>query len=199
MPIFEYAEANQRSPEEVARLQADLLAALREAVGERWVTMDPLILDTYAWQYLAEMASGSNYMERPLAVVLPATTAEVAAIVKACNRLGCQYKAFSTGFGPWNGATRPHQMVQIDLRRMDRIVEIDARNMYAVVEPYVSGNQLQTEAMKVGLKYSESFSAIRFNRIVGISFSDRNREDANRILCILPRLAGLCGDGRNAG
>ncbi len=54
MPIFEYAEAIQRSPEEVARLQADLLAALREAVGERWVTMDPLILDTYAWQYLAE-------------------------------------------------------------------------------------------------------------------------------------------------
>ena len=151
MPIWEYAETIERSPEELAQLQQDLLGALREAVGERWVTMDPLILDTYAWQYLAEAASGTNYMERPLAVVLPATTVEVAAVVKACNRLGCQYKAFSTGFGPWNGATRPHQMVQIDLRRMDRIVEIDAKNMYAVVEPYVSGNQLQTEAMKVGL------------------------------------------------
>jgi glycolate oxidase len=151
MPIWEYGEATERSPEELARLEQDVLAALREAVGERWVTMDPLILDTYAWQYLAEAASGGSYMERPLAVVLPASTGEVAAIVKACNRLGCQYKAFSTGFGPWNGATRPHQMVQIDLRRMDRIVEIDARNMYAVVEPYVTGNQLQTEAMKVGL------------------------------------------------
>lgn len=151
MPIFEYEDTAERSPEELAELEKDLLAGLQEAVGERWVSTDPLILDTYAWQYLAEMAAGSNYMERPLAVVLPGNTEEVAAVVKVCNRVGCQYKAMSTGFGAWNGATRPKNMVQIDLRRMDRIIEIDPRNMYAVVEPYVTGNEIQTEAMKVGL------------------------------------------------
>lgn len=151
MPLFDYADAIERTPEALAALRVSLLAGLQEAGGERWVSMDPLILDTYAWQYLAEMASGSNYMARPLAVVLPATTEEVAAVVKVCNRVGCQYKAFSTGFGAWNGATRADNMVQIDLCRMDRIIEIDANNMYAVVEPYVSGNELQTEAMKVGL------------------------------------------------
>ncbi|MEW6141834.1 MAG: FAD-binding protein [Chloroflexota bacterium] len=38
----------------------------------------------------------------------------------------------------------------IDLRRMDRL-EIDKKNMYAVIEPGVTHAQLQAEAMKVGL------------------------------------------------
>ena len=37
------------------------------------------------------------------------------------------------------------------MRRMDRIVEIDAKNMIAVVEPGVLGATLQAETMKVGL------------------------------------------------
>jgi len=34
---------------------------------------------------------------------------------------------------------------------MDRIIELDGKNMYAVIEPYVSFADLQTEAMKKGL------------------------------------------------
>ena len=39
----------------------------------------------------------------------------------------------------------------LDLRRMNRILEIDEKNMFAVIEPYVIAAQLQAEAMKVGL------------------------------------------------
>ncbi|MBI2889566.1 MAG: FAD-binding oxidoreductase [Nitrospirae bacterium] len=125
--------------------------ALAEIVGKRWVETDPAVLDTHAWQYIAEAVTGSHYMPRPVAIVLPANTAEVAAIVRLCNRLGIQYKAVSTAFGMWNAPARADQVVQIDLRRLDRIIRIDRDNMYAVIEPYVTGNQLQTEAMKVGL------------------------------------------------
>jgi glycolate oxidase len=41
--------------------------------------------------------------------------------------------------------------IQLDMRRMDRILEIDEKNMFAVIEPYVIGATLQAEAMKVGL------------------------------------------------
>jgi len=140
-----------RSPEEIATLRETALSELRKAVGERWVTGDPHILDTYTWQYIAELTSGTNYMERPLAVVLPSCTEEVAEIVRICNRIGCQYKATSTGLGAWNAPTRPDFVVQIDMRRMERIVEVDEKNMLAVVEPYVTGNQLQTELFKRGL------------------------------------------------
>ncbi|MDI6830319.1 MAG: FAD-binding protein, partial [Actinomycetota bacterium] len=55
-----------------------------------------------------------------------------------------------TGWGVWCGPTYDN-VVQVDLRRMNRILEIDEKNMYAVVEPYVCGAQLQAEAMKLGL------------------------------------------------
>jgi glycolate oxidase len=146
-----YTYQDERRPEEIDELRQSVLTELGEIVGKRWVTADPLILETYTWQYIAELTTGTNYMERPLAVVLPATTEEVAEIVRACNRLGCQYKAMSTGLGAWNAPTRPDYVVQIDLRRMERITEIDEKNMIAVVEPYVTGNQLQTELFKRGL------------------------------------------------
>jgi hypothetical protein len=140
----------QMSAEDFSKISADVAAELREVVGSRFVSNDPAVLDTYAWQYVAEAVSGENYILRPLAVVLPKDTGEVAEVVKLCNRLGVKYKATSTGFGAWNGSGKDH-IVQIDLRRLDRIHEIDKDNMYAVIDPYVTGNQLQTEAFKVGL------------------------------------------------
>ncbi len=65
---------DDRSPEEIEALRQTALAELGKVVGERWITADPHILETYTWQYIAELTSGTNYMERPLAVVLPETT-----------------------------------------------------------------------------------------------------------------------------
>jgi hypothetical protein len=146
-----HTHQDDRSPEQIEALRRTALAELRAVVGERWITADPHILETYTWQYIAELSTGTNYMERPLAVVLPETTEQVAEIVRICNRIGCQYKASSTGLGAWNAPTRPDAVIQIDLRRMERIVEIDEENMIAVVEPYVTGGQLQTELFKRGL------------------------------------------------
>jgi glycolate oxidase len=131
-------------------LAEDTYAELAAIVGDENVTREPAILDTYAFQYIAEMVVGDSYMGRPGAVVLPCSTEEVQAIVRLCNREGLKYKAISTGWGAY-GASPEEGMVQLDLRRMNRILEIDTRNMYAVVEPYVVGATLQAEAMKVGL------------------------------------------------
>lgn len=144
-------EARDRTDSEVGVVREKVLNELAEVVGQRYVTADPLILDTYAWQYVAEAITGSNYMGRPLAVVLPKSTEQVAAVVKICAANGIQFKATSTGFGAWNGHVDDDWIVQIDLRRMDRLIRIDERNMFAVIEPYVTGSQLQTEAFKVGL------------------------------------------------
>ena len=46
-------------------------------------------------------------------------------------------------------------MIKIDLRRMNRILEINEKSMYAVVEPYVIGAQLQAELMKRGLNCNQ--------------------------------------------
>lgn len=127
----------------------DAYRDLAEAVGEENATREPAMLDSYSWQPFLNM-SESLWVTRPVAVVLPSTTEEVQAVVRACNRHSLKYKAISTGWGAHNGPTRD-DVVLIDLRRMDRIVEIDEQNMYAVVEPYVCGGELQAECWKRGL------------------------------------------------
>ena len=122
---------------------------LEEAVGPENVSREPGVLEGYAWQpFLND--NPELWIARPVAAVLPSSTEEVQAVVRTCNRHGLKFKALSTGWGAASGPTADN-VVQIDLRRMDTIVEIDERNMIAVVEPYVSGAQLQAETMKLGL------------------------------------------------
>jgi hypothetical protein len=46
-----------RSPEDIAELRDTAVEEMRRIVGERWVSADPHILDTYTWQYIAELTS----------------------------------------------------------------------------------------------------------------------------------------------
>lgn len=122
---------------------------LEEAVGLENVSREPAVLEGYAWQpFLND--DPDLWITSPVAAVLPASTGEVQAVIRACNRHGLKFKALSTGWGAASGPTTDN-VVQVDLRRMNRILEINERNMYAVVEPYVSGAQLQAETMKLGL------------------------------------------------
>jgi glycolate oxidase len=122
---------------------------LESIVGPEYITREPAVLDGYAWQPLWNEGP-EMWVHRPVAVVLPASTEEVQAIVKACNRHGLRFKAICTGWGALAGP-RMENVVQIELRRMDRILEIDEKNMYVVVEPHAIGGQIIAEAMRKGL------------------------------------------------
>lgn len=130
-------------------LSKNVYKALEDIVGEENISDDPAILDSYAFQWLAELNYENRFTHRPEAVLLPKTTEEVQAIVKACNRYKLKVKAHGSGWGAWGGAAR-EGIIQLDMRRMDRI-EIDEKNMIAVVEAGVIAVQLQAEAMKRGL------------------------------------------------
>ena len=131
-------------------LTRNVYQILENIAGPENISEEPVVLDTYSFQWLAETVTGSKFFTRPEAVVLPGNTEEVQAIVRACNRYRVKYKALSTGWGPWN-APGSEGVVHVDLRRMNRILDIDEKNMYGVVEPYVIFTQLQVEAMKRGL------------------------------------------------
>lgn len=137
-------------------MKREAYRALEAVVDAENISEDPAVLDTYIWQWPGEMNEGVQIRfqpHRPVAVVLPASTEEVQAIAKVCNRSGLKFRAFSTGWGSW-GAPKGENVVQIDLRRMSRMRELDERNMYAVVEPYFVWARLQAEAMKRGLNCS---------------------------------------------
>jgi glycolate oxidase len=130
-------------------LKSELYKALQDVLGPENITQEPAILDAYAWRS-GMMAGTTKFMRRFEAVTLPQKTMEVQAVVKLCNRFKVQFKPTSTIWGPGNVPGGPG-VVLIDLRRMNRIIEINEKNMYAVLEPFVIGAQLQAELMKRGL------------------------------------------------
>lgn len=121
-------------------------------LGPENVSRDPGVLDSYCYQWLGEMIGDHTRFGpfRPACVVLPSSTEEVQAVVKACNRHGLKFKAHSTGWGLYANPGR-EGVVQIDLRRMNRLIELNEKDMYAVVEPYVIWAQIQVEAMRKSL------------------------------------------------
>lgn len=115
-------------------LSNDVYSAFEDVVGKENICNDPGIMPSY---HSTEFA----------AVILPKNTAEVQAIVRLCNKRNIKFRPVCTG---WTG-TFPPGILYLDLRRMNRIIEINEKNMYAVVEPYVTSAQLQAELMKRGL------------------------------------------------
>jgi glycolate oxidase len=133
-------------------LSRDAYRELEDILGPDNLSEDPAALDAYSCFNFGATGIDPNdrFVTRPEAVVLPGSTQEVQAVIKMCNRRKIRSKAFSTGYGAHNGASDKNTII-IDLRRMNRVLEIDEKNMYAVVEPYVCFAQVQGEANKHGL------------------------------------------------
>ena len=128
--------------------------SLEDIVGKKYISEDPAVLDSY--RYSLSQASChlgpfyDTYTPRGEAVLLPDSAEEVQAIVRICNKYKIKVKASST-FWSAMGYPSNENTIQLDMRRMDRILEIDENNMYAVIEPHVVGGALQAELMKKGL------------------------------------------------
>jgi glycolate oxidase len=117
-------------------LSKEVYKEFEDVVGEENICDDPAIMPGY---YSTEFA----------AVILPKNTAEVQAVVKLCNKYKLKFRPICTG---WSGMF-PKGIILLDLRRMNHIIEINEKNMYAVVEPYVISAELQAELMKRGLNF----------------------------------------------
>jgi FAD/FMN-containing dehydrogenase len=127
---------------------------LEAIVGKRNLSRDPAVLDGYRYNLSHTAIHLGPHFDvrtpRGIAVALPGNTEEVQEIVRWCNLNKIKYKPSSTF---WSAQGYPNEdgVLVLDMRRMDRILEIDPKNMIAVVEPGVIGATLQAETMKVGL------------------------------------------------
>jgi glycolate oxidase len=132
-------------------LMKEAYEALEDIVGPDYISQDPAIRDTYNQVWGNKLVFGEKWSNRPAAVLLPGTTEEVQAIVRACNRYKISFKPFSSGFEVVSTSLVSENSILLDLKRMNRIIEIDTKNMHAVVEPYVSVYRLEMELAKHGL------------------------------------------------
>jgi glycolate oxidase subunit GlcD len=127
---------------------SSLLRRLRSIVGEGAVLARPEDLVVYESDGLTLHAG------LPAAVVLPRETAQVAAVVRACREAGVPFVPRGAGTGLSGGATATEGGVVIECSRMDRILEVDARDRYAVVQPGVVNAEISKAAAPHGLFYA---------------------------------------------
>jgi glycolate oxidase len=94
------------------------------------------------------------YRESPLAVALPETEAQVAAVLKACHALQVPVVARGAGTG-LSGGAMPHRLgVTLALAKFNQIVKLDKHSRTAVVQCGVRNLAISEAAAPLGLYYA---------------------------------------------
>jgi glycolate oxidase len=94
------------------------------------------------------------YRQLPLAVALPETEAQVAAVLKACHALQVPVVARGAGTG-LSGGAMPHAMgVTLALAKFNKIVKLDKTSRTAVVQCGVRNLAISEAAAPLGLYYA---------------------------------------------
>ncbi len=94
------------------------------------------------------------YRQRPLAVALPETEAQVAAVLKVCHGLGVPVVARGAGTGLSGGAMPHAQGVTLSLAKFNRIVQVDPVGRTATVQCGVRNLAISEAAAAWGLYYA---------------------------------------------
>lgn len=91
---------------------------------------------------------------KPNVVVFPTSTEHIVGIVKVCNELGLNFIARGAGTSLAGGCVLVGGGVMIAMARMKRILEVNTRDRYAVVEPGVVNVWLTNALKPHGLHYA---------------------------------------------
>jgi glycolate oxidase len=126
----------------------DLGSRLREIVGAEGLISSQSDLLVY------ECDGYTIEKNRPDFVVLPTSTEQVVRVVKLCAELGVPFIPRGAGTSLAGGCLPVGGGVMITLTRMKRILEVNTRGRYAVVEPGVVNVWLTNHLKPLGFHYA---------------------------------------------
>src|SRR5437868_4760587 len=139
------ATASTASPSGVA---AEFIVALREIVGG-----DGLLADRD--ELLVYECDGFTIAKKvPDVVVFPTSTEQVVAIVKLCNEYSIAFVPRGAGTSLAGGCLPVGGGVMIALTRMRRILEVNIRDRFAIVEPGLVNVHLTQHLKGTGYHYA---------------------------------------------
>ncbi len=103
----------------------------------------------------------------PSQVLLPISTKEVSLIVTHCNANGISYVTRGAGTGLSGGALACNDAIMIVTSKLNKILEINEREGWAIVEPGVVNAKLSKEASKYGFHFAPDPSSGNASTIGG--------------------------------
>ena len=131
---------------ELAPALVDVLGA--DAVHSDDAQLDAYTADTY-WPAIAARANGTP-LGRPDVVAIPRTEEAVAVALRIATAHGVPVVAWGGGSGTQGGAVPIHGGLVIDLRGLDRIVEIDERSLTVTAQAGVNGRDSSACSTRAG-------------------------------------------------
>ena len=147
-------------------MRPEIIQKLIEIVGKDnvYTTLE----DLYCYAYDASFVKADIKKDLAGVVVYPGKTDEVAQILKLANQEKIPVVPRGAGSNVSGGSISVGDCIVLVLKRMNKILELDRKNLIAVVEPGVITGQLQSEVERVGLFYppdpaSQAFSTMGGN------------------------------------
>jgi glycolate oxidase len=125
-----------------------VISELTRAVGAEHVMTDPAQMASYACDGL------TGYRVTPQAVVLPATTDEVAACVRICHEAAVPFVARGAGTGLSGGALPVAEGIVICVQRLRSVLDIDLANERVTVQPGVTNLAVSAAVAPHGYYYA---------------------------------------------
>jgi glycolate oxidase len=123
------------------------IEALKAIVGEAYVLTDGENIEKYAQDETEDLRFP------PEVVLKPATTDEVSRIMRLCNEALLPVTPRGGGTGLSGGALAQHGGVLLSTERLNKILDIDERNLQVTTEPGVITQVLQDAVREKGLFY----------------------------------------------
>jgi glycolate oxidase len=135
---------------------------LGDALPDGAVVTDPDILETYRFDRTEWVVPG-----KPAAAAFPTTTAEVSTAVRVAAAHGVPIVPRGAGSSLCGGSSAIDGCLVLCLERMDRVLEVDAVDQMAVLEPGVINAQVSEATRDVGLWYPPDPASKAFCSIGG--------------------------------
>jgi glycolate oxidase len=172
--------------------QSPLVKDLRVALGGENVISAPSELAVYD----CDAFTLNRYP--PEAVLFPQSTGQVAAVVKICNQHGIAIVPRGAGTGLAGGCLPAGRCVVLMLTRMNRVLDVNLRDRWAVVEAGVYNSQLAKALAGTGYFFAAEPSTQGSSSIGGNVATNASGANAIKYGATVNHLLGLeavLGDG----
>ncbi|MDF1581334.1 MAG: FAD-linked oxidase C-terminal domain-containing protein, partial [Desulfuromonadales bacterium] len=141
-------------------LSEKIIKQLQRIVGAEYVSTAKADLICYSYD-------ATQQQHLPDVVVHPGRTEEVAQLMRLANAEKIPVFPRGSGSGFTGGSLPIAGGIVLAMTRLDRILEIDADNLVATVEPGVVTEQFQKAVEKVGLFYPPDPASLKFSTLGG--------------------------------
>lgn len=129
------------------RITSNILDQFKQVIDQNRLITATEDLETFAHDETEDLRF------YPEVVALPETPEEVAALIKICNAHQIPVTPRGAGTGLSGGALATNGGLMIAMQRMNKIIEIDERNLQATVEPGVVTETFINAVAEKGLLY----------------------------------------------